>query len=79
MLKLWNIMLLILLIIRNIKKKRRIKRKLRRTNIYQTIIPRNVRLGEAPSYGLPINLYDPASKGAVAYSLLADEVIEREA
>lgn len=56
-----------------------VKRKLRRTNIYQTIIPRNVRLGEAPSYGLPINMYDPQSKGAVAYAQLADEVIEREA
>ncbi len=55
-----------------------VKRKLRRTNIYQTIIPRNVRLGEAPSYGLPINMYDKNSKGAEAYGLLADEVIERE-
>ena len=55
-----------------------VKRKLRRTNIYQTIIPRNVRLGEAPSYGLPINLYDKKSKGAEAYKLLADEVIARE-
>lgn len=55
-----------------------VKKKLRRTNIYQSIIPRNVRLGEAPSYGLPINLYDPNSKGAVAYGLLADEVIERK-
>lgn len=55
-----------------------VKRKLRRTNIYQTIIPRNVRLGEAPSYGLPINLYDKKSKGAEAYMLLAEEVIERE-
>lgn len=55
-----------------------VKKKLRRTNIYQTIIPRNVRLGEAPSYGLPINLYDKNSKGSEAYMLLADEVIERE-
>lgn len=55
-----------------------VKKELRRTNIYQTIIPRNVRLGEAPSYGLPINLYDPSSKGADSYRLLADEVIERE-
>ena len=55
-----------------------VKKKLRRTNIYQTIIPRNVRLGEAPSYGLPINLYDKQSKGAESYRLLADEVIERE-
>ncbi len=55
-----------------------VKKKLRRTNIYQTIIPRNVRLAEAPSYGLPINLYDRHSKGSEAYMLLADEVIERE-
>ena len=45
-------------------------------NIYKTIIPRNVRLAEAPSYGLPINLYDKRSSGAEAYKKLADEVIE---
>ena len=55
-----------------------VKRKLKRTNIYQTIIPRNVRLAEAPSYGLPINLYEPKSKGTESYRLLADEVIGRE-
>ncbi len=44
-------------------------------NIYKTIIPRNVRLAEAPSHGLPINLYDARSAGADAYRLLADEVI----
>lgn len=44
--------------------------------VYKSIIPRNVRLGEAPSYGLPINLYDPKSKGAESYRLLAEEVIE---
>ena len=44
--------------------------------IYKTIIPRNVRLAEAPSYGLPINLYDKRSSGAEAYRMLADEVIE---
>ena len=44
-------------------------------NIYETIIPRNVRLAEAPSYGLPINIYDPASAGAKSYRLLAEEVI----
>ena len=44
-------------------------------NIYKTIIPRNVRLAEAPSYGMPINLYDPRSAGAESYRLLADEVI----
>ncbi len=44
-------------------------------NIYKTIIPRNVRLAEAPSHGLPINLYDSKSAGADAYRNLADEVI----
>lgn len=55
-----------------------VKQELRKTNIYKTIIPRNVRLGEAPSYGLPINIYDKNSKGAESYMLLADEVINRE-
>lgn len=55
-----------------------VKNELRHTNIYQTIIPRNVRLGEAPSYGLPINLYDSNSKGADSYRQLAKEVVERE-
>ena len=45
-------------------------------NIYKTIIPRNVRLAEAPSYGLPINLYDPKSKGTESYMLL-EEVINK--
>ena len=44
--------------------------------VYKNIIPRNVRLAEAPSYGLPINLYDKRSSGAEAYRMLADEVIE---
>lgn len=47
-------------------------------NIYKTIIPRNVRLAEAPSYGLPINIYDSKSTGAESYRLLAEEVINRE-
>ena len=47
-------------------------------NIYKTIIPRNVRLAEAPSYGQPITLYDPRSSGAESYRLLAEEVINRE-
>ena len=47
-------------------------------NIYKTIIPRNVRLAEAPSYGQPITLYDPRSTGAESYRLLAEEVINRE-
>ena len=46
-------------------------------NIYKTIIPRNVRLAEAPSYGMPINYYDKRSTGAESYRLLADEVIHR--
>ena len=45
--------------------------------IYKTIIPRNVRLAEAPSYGMPINLYDAKSAGAESYRLLAEEVINR--
>lgn len=44
--------------------------------IYKTIIPRNVRVAEAPSHGLPINLYDSKSAGAESYRLLAEEVIE---
>jgi chromosome partitioning protein len=47
-------------------------------NVYRSIIPRNVRLSEAPSHGVPITLYDPKSKGAEGYLLLAEEVIERE-
>lgn len=46
-------------------------------NIYKSIIPRNVRLAEAPSYGLPITKYDNKSSGAEAYRLLAEEVIHR--
>ena len=47
-------------------------------NIYKTIIPRNVRLAEAPSHGMPINIYDAKSAGAESYRLLAEEVINRE-
>lgn len=46
-------------------------------NIYKTLIPRNIRLAEAPSYGMPINMYDPKSAGAEAYMNLAEEVINR--
>ena len=47
-------------------------------NIYKAIIPRNVRLAEAPSHGEPINVYEPKSAGAEAYRELANEVMERE-
>lgn len=47
-------------------------------NVYKTVIPRNIRLAEAPSYGMPISLYDPKSAGAEAYMLLAEEVINRK-
>lgn len=47
-------------------------------NIYKTIIPRNIRLAEAPSYGMPINKYDPKSAGCDSYMRLADEVMNRE-
>ena len=43
--------------------------------VYQTLIPRNIRLAEAPSYGMPINKYDAKSAGAEAYMQLADEII----
>ncbi len=46
-------------------------------NIYKSIIPRNVRLAEAPSYGMPITEYDAKSTGAESYLLLAEEVIHR--
>ena len=46
-------------------------------NVYRSIIPRNVRLSEAPSHGLPITMYDEKSKGAESYILLAEEVMER--
>ncbi|HEY8391499.1 MAG TPA: AAA family ATPase [Capillibacterium sp.] len=46
--------------------------------VYNSVIPRNIRLSEAPSHGLPINLYDGRSKGAEAYYELAKEVIARE-
>ena len=48
------------------------------TKIYNTMIPRNIRLAEAPSYGIPINLYDSKSAGAESYRNLAAEIIERK-
>ena len=44
--------------------------------VYKTVIPRNVRLSEAPSYGLPITVYDPRSKGAKAYEKFAKELLK---
>jgi chromosome partitioning protein len=46
--------------------------------VYKTVIPRNIRLSEAPSYGIPITIYDPKSKGARAYEKLAREVLKNE-
>ena len=48
-----------------------------KNTVYKTIIPRNVRLAEAPSHGMPITLYDTRSAGAESYRLLAEEVIGR--
>lgn len=53
-----------------------VKANLKQT-VYKTIIPRNIRLAEAPSHGLPINLYDSKSAGSESYRLLAEEVIHR--
>ena len=47
--------------------------------VYKTVIPRNVRLSEAPSYGMPISLYDPRSKGAKAYEKFAKELLKNNA
>lgn len=47
-------------------------------SVYKTIIPRNVRLAEAPSHGLPINVYEPKSAGAESYRMLAEEVINNK-
>ena len=49
-----------------------------KNKVYDTIIPRSVRLGEAPSFGMPINKYDPKSVGAKAYDALARELVEKE-
>ena len=45
------------------------------SKVYKTTVPRNVRLSEAPSYGQPINYYDPASKGCEAYTAMAKELL----
>ncbi len=49
-----------------------------KNKVYDTIIPRSIRLGEAPSYGLPITLYDPKCNGATAYVQLAEELLQKE-
>lgn len=49
-----------------------------REKVYSTVIPRNVRLAEAPSFGMPITEYDPRSKGAEAYRDFAEEFLEQE-
>lgn len=48
------------------------------TKIYKTMIPRNIRLAEAPSYGIPINMYDSKSAGAESYRKLAKEIVGRK-
>ena len=53
-------------------------RKYFREKVYETIIPRNIRLSEAPSHGKPIIDYDPRSRGAEVYQALAKEVVSRE-
>lgn len=53
-------------------------KKVLKPDMYSSIIPRNVRLGEAPSYGLPITIYDTKSKGAESYRELAEKVIDKE-
>jgi chromosome partitioning protein len=45
--------------------------------VYRTLVPRNIRVAEAPSYGLPVLLYDPRSKGALAHLTLAGEILRR--
>ena len=46
--------------------------------VYKTVIPRNIRLSEAPSYGIPITIYDPKSKGSRAYEKLAREILKND-
>jgi len=52
-----------------------VKQNLKNQKIFNTLIPRNIRLAEAPSHGMPINLYDARSSGAEAYKDLAEEII----
>jgi chromosome partitioning protein len=48
------------------------------TQVFQTVIPRSIRLAEAPSFGQPILTYDPRSKGAESYIKLAKEILDHE-
>jgi chromosome partitioning protein len=48
-----------------------------REKVYDTVIPRNIRLAEAPSHGVPVTVYDPKSRGAEAYFALASEFLQR--
>ncbi|HEV3217953.1 MAG TPA: ParA family protein [Vicinamibacterales bacterium] len=48
-----------------------------KSKVFQTVIPRNVKLAEAPSHGMPVTVYDPKSRGADAYNALAREFVER--
>ena len=48
-----------------------------KNKVYDTVIPRSVKLGEAPSYGMPINVYDPKCAGAAAYKNLAHELVTK--
>ncbi|HXC64423.1 MAG TPA: ParA family protein, partial [bacterium] len=52
-------------------------RGLLRDRVFETLVPRSVRLAEAPSHGLPISLYDPKGKGTEAYKALAEELVLR--
>ena len=46
--------------------------------VFSTVIPRNVRVSEAPSYAMPVSAYDPTSKGSLAYAALAQEILARQ-
>ena len=46
--------------------------------VFKTVIPRNIKLSESPSHGMPVLLYDPDSRGAIAYIQLARELIQRQ-
>ena len=50
-----------------------------KSKVFHTVIPRNVKLAEAPSHGMPVTTYDPKSRGAEAYNALAREFLERQA